>query len=403
MTPASGSPSSPSVAPGSAPPSAGPGPVSGPAGRSRGSSPIHRLPAFPWDSLVPARQRAAQHPDGPVDLSIGTPVDRVPLPVRRALGDASDCPGYPTVHGTADLREAYSSWLARAHGVPNVDPQAVLPTIGSKELVASLPTQLGLGSGDVVVIPEIAYPTYEIGALMAGATPLRADSLTAIGPDRVAMVWLNSPSNPTGRVLPPEHLAKVVAWARSRGVIVASDECYIDLGWDVTPVSILDPEVCGGDFTGLLAVHSLSKRSNMAGYRAGFVSGDPALVAGLVALRRHLGAIVPTPIQAAAAASLADDGHVLAQRSRYKNRRKTLIDAFEAAGVQAESDAGLYLWCTRGEPAMQSVEWLAGLGIIVAPGSMYGPAGSQHFRVAVTATDERVEAAAERLRAGRRR
>lgn len=397
MTPAPPSPSGPA-------PTASAGPPSG--GRSsgrRGGSPVHQLPAFPWDSLLPARERAAQHPDGAVDLSIGTPVDRVPLPVRRALGDASDCPGYPTVHGRADLREAYSSWLARAHGVPNVDPAAVLPTIGSKELVASLPTQLGLTSGDVVVFPEIAYPTYEIGALMAGATPLRADSLTAIGPDRVAMIWLNSPSNPTGRVLPPEHLAKVVTWARNRGVIVASDECYIDLGWDVTPVSILDPEVCGGDFTGLLAVHSLSKRSNMAGYRAGFVSGDPQLVSSLIALRRHLGAMVPTPVQSAAAAALADDGHVLAQRSRYNNRRKILMDAFEAAGVQSESEAGLYLWCTRGEPAMLSVEWLAGLGIIVAPGTMYGPAGSQHFRVAVTATDERVEAAAERLRAGRRR
>jgi len=337
-------------------------------------------------------------------LSIGTPVDRVPLPVRTALCDASEAPGYPTVHGTAALRAAYSAWLGRAHGVPDLDPVNVLPTIGSKELVSSLPTQLGIGKGDVVVIPELAYPTYEIGALMAGATVLRADSLTAIGPERVALLWLNSPSNPTGRVLPPEHLAKVVGWARSRGTIIASDECYIDLGWESTPVSVLHPDVSGGDHTGLLAVHSLSKRSNMAGYRAGFVSGDPALVARLIALRRHLGAMVPSPIQAAAASALADDGHVLAQRSRYGKRREILMDALDDARVQVKSEAGLYLWCTRGEPAMTSVEWFADRGILVAPGTVYGPAGGQHFRVALTASDERIESAAKRLRgSGRRR
>ncbi len=326
------------------------------------------------------------------------------MPVRTALGDASEAPGYPTVHGTTALRRAYSAWLQRAHGVPYVDPEDVLPTIGSKELVSSLPTQLGITRGDLVVIPELAYPTYEIGALMAGATVLRADSLTAIGPDRVALLWLNSPSNPTGRVLPPEHLAKVVGWARNRGTIVASDECYIDLGWDSTPVSVLHPDVCGGNHMGLLAVHSLSKRSNMAGYRAGFVTGDPALVAGLIGLRRHLGAMVPTPIQAAAAAALADDGHVLAQRSRYGKRREVLMEALDGARVQVQSEAGLYLWCTRGEPAMTSVDWFAEQGILVAPGTVYGPGGAQFFRVALTASDERVASAAKRLQgAGRRR
>lgn len=379
-------------------------PTGGSNAGGRSSSPVSRLPDFPWDSLLPARDIAAAHPEGLVDLSIGTPVDRVPLPVRTALGDASEAPGYPTVHGTAALRRAYSAWLARAHGVPDLDPVNVLPTIGSKELVSSLPAQLGIGKGDVVVIPELAYPTYEIGALMAGATVTRADSLTAIGPDRVALLWLNSPSNPTGKVLPPEHLAKVVSWARSRGTIVASDECYIDLGWESTPVSVLDPDVSHGDHTGLLAVHSLSKRSNMAGYRAGFVSGDPALVAGLIALRRHLGAMVPSPIQAAAAAALADDGHVLAQRSRYGKRREILMDALDDARVQVQSEAGLYLWCTRGEPAMTSVDWFAERGILVAPGTVYGPAGAQYFRVALTASDERIESAAKRLRgSGRRR
>ncbi len=362
------------------------------------SNPVGRLPDFPWDQIADAGQVARAHPDGLVDLSVGTPVDRVPAPARTALADASNAPGYPTVHGTLELRQAYSVWMDRSHGVSNIDPVAVLPTIGSKELVASLPTHLGLGQGDLVVIPELAYPTYEVGALMASATVIRADSLTALGPERPALIWLNSPSNPTGRVLSTEHMTKVVGWARTRGTIVVSDECYIDLGWETAPVSILHPEVCGGDFTGLLAVHSLSKRSNMAGYRAGFVSGDPDLVAELLALRRHLGLMMPTPIQAAAAAALGDDGHVMAQRARYGERRRKLMEAFEEAGFTVgHSEAGLYLWCTRDEPAMDSVGWLAERGILVAPGTFYGPTGARHVRVALTATDERVESAVARL------
>ena len=362
------------------------------------SRPGDRLPDFPWDEIADAAQVARAHPDGIVDLSVGTPVDRVPAPVRAALADASNSPGYPTVHGTAALRQAYTGWMDRSHGVADIDPVAVLPTVGSKELVASLPSQLGLGAGDLVVIPEIAYPTYEVGALMAGTQVRRADNLTSLGPERPALLWLNSPSNPTGRVLPAEHLAKIVAWARSRGTIVASDECYIDLGWDSTPVSILHPEVCGGDFTGLLAVHSLSKRSNMAGYRAGFISGDPALVAELLALRRHLGAMMPLPVQAAAAAALEDDGHVMAQRARYADRRGKLMNAFDRAGFSVgHSEAGLYVWCTRKEPAMTTVGWLAEHGILVAPGTFYGPGGAQHVRVALTAADERIDAAVDRL------
>ena len=356
-------------------------------------APVTRLPDFPWDSLLPARARAAEHPDGIVDLSVGTPVDRVPLPIRRALADGSEAPGYPTVHGTPAVRGAYTDWLERAHGVTGLDPVDVMPTIGSKEFVASLPALLGLRAGDAVVIPELAYPTYEIGAIMAGATPVRSDSLTALGPERIALLWLNSPSNPTGKVLPVEHLAKVVA----------SDECYIDLGWESTPVSILHPEVCGGDHTGLLALHSLSKRSNMAGYRAGFVSGDPAIIGSLIAARRHLGAMVPAPVQSAAAAALEDDAHVLAQRSRYGRRREILRNALDGAGFQVMSEAGLYLWCTRGEPAMRTVDWFAERGILVGPGTIYGHAGMNHVRVALTAPDDRVDSAAERLeRRGRR-
>ena len=236
------------------------------------------LPTFPWDLLAPYREKASAHSGGIVDLSIGTPVDPVPPVVRAALAEAADAPGYPTVQGTRQLREAAAGWLARRHSV-SADPSAVLPVIGSKEFIAALPALLGCGPGDTVVHPELAYPTYDIGARLAGATAVAADGLSALGPRRVALVWVNSPANPTGRVLPAAHLRKMVDWARERGAVIAADECYLDLGWDTEPVSILHPEVCGESARGVLAVHSLSKRSNMAGYRAGFVTGDPALVA----------------------------------------------------------------------------------------------------------------------------
>lgn len=274
----------------------------------------------------------------------------------------------------------------------------VLPTIGTKEFVAWLPTLLGLGPDDRVVIPELAYPTYDVGARLAGAQVVVADSLTAIGPARVSLLWLNSPSNPTGKVLPVEHMAKVVSWARERGVLVVSDECYYELPWSEQPVSVLDPEVCGGDPTGVLALHSLSKRSNLAGYRFGFAAGDPAVIARLLEVRKHAGMMVPGPVQAAAVAALGDDGHVIAQRAVYRARRELLVPALTEAGFRIdESAAGLYLWATRDEPCWATVEWLAERGILVAPGEFYGAAGSKHVRVALTATDERVEAAAERL------
>jgi succinyldiaminopimelate transaminase len=277
----------------------------------------------------------------------------------------------------------------------------VLPTIGSKELVAWLPTLLGVGPGDVVVIPEIGYPTYEVGVQLSGATPVRSDSLLALGPDpRVKLIWINSPSNPTGKVLPVAHLRKVVAWARERGAVVVSDECYLALGWETTPVSILSDEVCDGDHTSLIAVHSLSKRSNLAGYRAGFLGGDPALIAELLQVRKHAGMIVPFPVQAAMVAALGDETHVAEQRARYAARRAVLRPALEAAGFTiTNSEAGLYLWSSRGEDCWASIQWLAGRGILAAPGAFYGPSAANHVRIALTATDERVATAVERLTA----
>ena len=354
-----------------------------------------RLPDFPWDRLAPAAAIARQHPDGIVDLSVGTPVDPTPDLVQAALAAAADAPGYPLTAGSEALREAIAGWLHRRFGAA-VEPTAVLPVIGTKELVAWLPTLLGAGS---VGFPALAYPTYDVGAQIAGAKGRAVDSLTSLGPERLDLLWINSPSNPTGAVLPPEHLRKVVDWTRERGTVLASDECYADIWYDGDPpASVLSPDVCGGSHDGLLAVHSLSKRSNLAGYRAGFVAGDPALVARLLEVRKHAGMIVPAPVQAAMVAALGDDGHVVMQRERYAKRRALLTAAFTKAGFAIDaSTAGLYLWVTRGESCWQTVDAFAKLGILVAPGEFYGPTGQSNVRVALTATDERVTAAAARL------
>lgn len=354
---------------------------------------------FPWDTLADATALAGSHPDGIVDLSVGTPVDPVAPLIREALAAASSAPGYPTTAGTPALRASAVAALHRRYGITGLAGGAVLPVIGTKELIAWLPTLLGLGSADLVVAPELAYPTYEVGARFAGAQVLLADSLTQIGPRSPAVVYLNSPSNPTGRVLGVDHLRKVVGWARERGAIVASDECYLGLSWDGTaPVSVLHPSVCDGDHTGLLAIHSLSKTSSLAGYRAGFVAGDAGLVAELLAVRKHAGMMVPTPVQAAMVAALDDDAHEAEQRERYRARRDALLPAVRAAGFTVDhSEAGLYLWVSRDEPCRDTVRWLAARGILAAPGEFYGPAGARHVRIALTATDERIAAAVHRL------
>jgi succinyldiaminopimelate transaminase len=373
----------------------------GPPPERAGGRPLSAgLPDFPWDLLAPAKAKAARHPDGVVDLSVGTPVDPVPDVVQAALAAAADAPGYPLTAGSATLRAALSEYVQRTCGA-RPGGLGVLPTIGSKELVAWLPTLLGLGPGDVVAIPRVCYPTYEVGARLAGAAVVRSDSLTAVGPSsRVRLIWVNSPANPTGRVLPPEHLRKVVSWARERGAVVASDECYLTLGWEAEPVSVLSPDVCGDSYDNVLAVHSLSKRSNLAGYRAGFVAGDPVVVAELLAVRKHAGMIVPAPVQAAMVAAVSDESHVATQRARYGARRDQLRGALAGAGLTVtHSEAGLYLWASRDEDCWETVDWFADRGILVAPGDFYGPLGNHHIRMALTATDERVAAAVRRLAA----
>ena len=378
--------------------------TAGPAERTLAS----RLPAFPWDRLAPASATAAAHPGGIADLSIGTPVDPVPAVIQSALAAASNSPGYPLTRGTRELRAAAAGWLARRHQV-TVSPDDVLPVIGTKELIAWLPTLLGCGSGDVVSFPALAYPTYGIGARLAGARAVATDE-----PDRpggadgadgvpVRLAWLNSPSNPTGRVLPPARMRDLASWARATGAVLASDECYLDLGFDATPVSALHPEVCGSSHDGLLSVFSLSKRSNLAGYRAGFVTGDAGLIAALLEVRKHAGMIVPAPVQAAMTAALSDDSHAEEQYARYARRRAALRPALEQAGwAVTHSEAGLYLWAAHPDyDCWESVRVLSEIGILVSPGDFYGPAGASHIRVALTATDERIGAAAARLRAVR--
>ena len=330
-----------------------------------------------------------------IDLSLGTPVDPTPELARQALSEAADAPGYPMVWGTAALREAVVGWYAR-RGIPGLDPDGVMPTIGSKELIGWLPTLLGLGAHDVVSHPGLAYPTYADGALMAG-TRLRPEAGLPSG-DGVALAWVNTPANPHGAVASVDELRRTVAWARSTGTLLVSDECYLTLGWDADPVSLLDPRVCDGDVTGLLACYSLSKQSNLAGYRAAFVAGDPAVVAHLVDVRKHMGMIVSRPVQHAMTVLLGDDAHVAEQKERYRARRTLLTKAVQRAGFRIDhSEAGLYLWATRGQSCWDTAATLAKGGVLVAPGAFYGPAGEQHVRFALTATDASLATAVERL------
>ncbi|MGA4540196.1 succinyldiaminopimelate transaminase [Uniformispora flossi] len=356
------------------------------------------MPEFPWDRLEPLKAKAAAHPDGIVDLSVGTPVDPTPALIRDALAAAADSPGYPLTYGTAAVRESAAGWLRRRLGVA-ADPAAILPVIGTKELVAGLPAQLGVGPGDKVLHPALAYPTYDVGARLAGAEPVPVADGEKPDPDGVRLVWINSPGNPHGAVRTADELRDMVAWSRSIGAILVSDECYIELGWDTEPVSVLHPDVCGGSHDGLLALHSLSKRSNLAGYRAGFVTGDPAVVRELLAVRKHAGMIVPGPVQEAMRVAFDDDAHVAEQKARYGARRALLRGALESAGFRIDhSEASLYLWATRDEECWDTVAWLAERGVLVAPGEFYGATGTRHVRVAFTATDERVAAAVARLK-----
>ena len=363
------------------------------------------LPDYPWKSLKPYSEKAAKHKDGAIDLSVGSPIDPTPDSVQQALKKFSNAPGYPSTAGTLEFRESVVEWFARRRQVAGLHPDQVMPTIGSKELISWLPTFLGLGPGDVVVQPKVAYTAYAVGAALSGATLVSEDDPDN-WPENTKLIWINSPGNPDGKVLGVAGFAKAVARARELGALLASDECYAELGWsepwdkEVIP-SVLDPRVCGDSHEGILCVYSLSKQSNMAGYRAAFAVGAKDLIRDLVNLRMHTGMIMPLPTQQAVIAALADSTHVAAEKEIYSKRRATLLAAVTDFGFEVtDSEAGLYLWATMGQDCWSTVDQMAELGIVVVPGSFYGEHATKHVRFSLTATDNDITRAALRLQNG---
>lgn len=363
---------------------------------------FERLPEYPWQKLNPYREIASSHPDGLIDLSVGSPVDDTPRLIQNALTAAANAPGYPATWGEPQLRDVIVEWYARRRGVSGLTQRHVTPTIGSKEFISWLPLMLGLGQGDVVVQPRLAYTAYEVGAKFANAEIFTSDD-PAEWPESTKLIWLNSPGNPDGAVAEVETLRRAVHRARQLGAVIVNDECYAELAWEVpwhetaTPC-ILHPDVTGGNLTNILSIYSLSKQSNLAGYRAAFAAGDERLIAALVNLRMHSGMITPLPVQRAMAAALSDEAHVQQQREIYGSRRSTLLSAVKAAGfVVDRSEAGLYIWATKGQDCWQQIRELAEMGILAVPGEFYGRAGSQHVRFSVTATDQQISAASKRL------
>jgi succinyldiaminopimelate transaminase len=349
-----------------------------------------KLPDFPWDALAPYAERARKYPQGAIDLSVGTPVDPTPEFIQEAFRSASNSPSYPVTVGTQELQSAIRGWAEKTLGATGYF--GVLPLIGSKEFVAWLPTFLESKS---VLYPEIAYPTYLVGSLLgqAEAIPVAIDASTWPAAE---MAWVNSPSNPTGRVHSESEYRAAIDWSRRENAVLVSDECYLEFGDSQTPTSIL--KYTDGDYSNLLAVFSLSKRSSMAGYRAAFAIGDPLLITKILEVRKHAGMMVSLPVQKAMVAALSDSTHVEAQRDRYNARRAILKSALTNAGFEIhDSAAGLYIWATRNESSWDSVSWLADIGIITTPGIFYGEKGAQYIRVAMTATDQQISEAADRI------
>jgi len=370
-------------------------------------------PPYPHDRLLELRAIAEAVPGRIVDCSVGTPVDPMPEVARRALVDAAPAAtGYPAAVGAPAYRQAAAAWIGRRFGV-DVSPDVVLACIGTKELVASLPRLLSLRdpSRDSVLYPGIAYPTYEMGALLAGLravpVPLDEDWLVDLSrvsesdAERALLLWVNEPGNPTGSSGGAEHLRAVADWARGHGVIAASDECYAEFTYDEAGAPAPAATVLNAGQERALAVHSLSKRSNMAGLRAGFAAGDAELIGYLREVRKHAGLMTPGPVQAAAAAALADDAHVDEQRERYARRRALAVDALRACDlVHDGGPSTFYLWlrdADGGEDGWSIARRLAERGLLVAAGELYGPGGAAHVRLSLTQTDERLALAFQRL------
>jgi len=359
-----------------------------------------RLPEYPWQKLKPFQAIAEQHAKGMVDLSVGSPVDPTPKIIQEAIRDSTNAPGYPTTGGSLEFRSAVAEWFGRRRGVELTVDQ-VMPTIGSKEFISFLPLMLGIGKGDVIVQPSVAYTAYVVGAALCGAEIISEDD-PAKWPENTKLIWINSPGNPDGRVLDVSEMKAAVLRSRELGAVLASDECYAELGWghwaETRIPSVLDPRVCEGSYENLIAIYSLSKQSNLAGYRAAFAAGPEALIKGLVNIRMHSGLIMPAPVQKAVIAALGDEEHVAVEREIYRKRREVLLAAVKAYGFEiAESQAGLYLWATLGEDCWVTVKRMADLGILVVPGEFYEAGGSKYVRFSITATDENISEGAARL------
>ena len=348
---------------------------------------MRNLPDFPWDLLAPYGDKAKKYSDGFIDLSQGTPVDATPKFIQEALATASNSPSYPIVAGSEQLRSAMRDWAIKNLGVSGEFD--VMPVIGSKEFIALLPTFL---QSKKVLYPKVAYPTYLVSAMMASAQAIPVDIDASSWP-KADLAWLNSPSNPTGQVQSDGEISAVINWARKNNAVVASDECYLGFAKDAKSILAL----ASGDNTNLLAVHSLSKRSNLAGYRAAFVVGDSKLIDQIRQIRKHAGLMMPLPVQHAMIAALSDEKHVQEQAERYNNRRTLLSAALVAVGFRIEhSKAGLYIWCTKGEDGYKTVDWFASFGILVTPGSFYG--SDNFIRIALTATDENIAKVVARIK-----
>ncbi|HLY34263.1 MAG TPA: aminotransferase class I/II-fold pyridoxal phosphate-dependent enzyme [Jatrophihabitantaceae bacterium] len=354
-------------------------------------------PPYPYERLDEVIALAGKHDGGAVDLSVGTPCDPPPPEVLVALTAGDSARGYPPSIGTPQLRRAAADWIERRLGA-TVDPATeIAACVGTKEFVASVPQYLKLRdpSRDTVLYPAISYPTYAMGAILAGCRAIPYRTLDEIDGDdaaRALCVWVNSPANPTGEL---HDLAAAAAWGRGRSIPVLSDECYAEFTWTAAGSTILR---AGSD--GVLAVHSLSKRDNFAGARIGFYAGDASLVHYLREVRKHAGLMPPGPVQAAAVVALGDDAHVEAQRERYLHRLRRLRELLGAAGYPSElPDGAFYLWvpAPNGDAWAAARDLAARAGIVVSPGEFYGPDGAGHVRVAAVQPDERIELAASRV------
>jgi succinyldiaminopimelate transaminase len=359
-------------------------------------------PPYPYDKLDRLATICATHEGGIVDLSIGTPCDPPPPAVIAALASSDSERGYPPSIGTAGLRGAIRSWIQRRFDL-DVSVEQIAACVGTKEFVATTPHYLRLRTPhrDTVLYPAVAYPTYEMGAILANcrpvAVPPRPDGgldLDAIDPAdaaRALMLWVNSPSNPPGAL---SALDAAAAWGRARGVPVFSDECYVEFTWEGRPRTILEQ---GTD--GVVAVHSLSKRSNLAGLRVGFYAGDAELVTYLKEVRKHVGMLVPGPAQAAGVVALADDEHVRVQRDRYRRRLERMAGVVSAwSGIDVALPAGgFYLWFDTADGWAFAERLATEGGALVSPGDFYGAGGANKVRVAVVQPDERIDQVARRL------